>query len=521
MRRASDALVEALVSEGIDCVHGIPGGETIHLMDSILRAGLRFICCRGESPAAFMAQGASRIHGRPEVCLTTVGPGASSAHLGCGTALLDRVPMLLLTGDFGSQTLSEPHRQGFDQQAAFAAVSKSSRRIERPEDAAPMVLAALRECMEEPPGPVHLTIPMDVMGQEAPAFTPSASPSSSTSVSNELDSVRVALLASKRPLIISGHGTLRRRAGSALRGMARAWGIPVTHSWMGDGAMPWDDPLSLHRIGLPGNFAIPGMGEADLILCVGLDVEELHVGIWEAFSDIPIMHLSHREQRLSPRHPRQTLLHVDLPRALEQLTVNAVPKENWSAPLRSSLDDYLHSPAPAGVSGIHPVDAMRIIRSKLGPEDRVVSDVGAHMLWLADRYPSQMEGGLVISNGMIPMGIALPTALGMKRAEPFRRVVAICGDGGFQMSMAELGTALQEDLPVLCLIWNDSSLGLIGPGMRWPTDAAAAPSSRPPTSPLSPAPTGPRASEPMTPPAWRSHWTRRCAARGQPWSRCA
>ncbi|MDD3398293.1 MAG: thiamine pyrophosphate-binding protein [Candidatus Methanomethylophilaceae archaeon] len=460
MQRASDALVDALHSFGIRAVHGIPGGETVHVMDSILQSGMEFICTRNESPAAFMAMGSSRIHGRPEVCLTTVGPGASNIYLGAGTALLDRVPLLILTGEFESRVRAEPHRQGFDQQAAFSVLCKYSRRIEDPKETASIVLQALQDCMSEPPGPVHLSLPMDVMGLPVDGTLP-VTDQPSPSIDADIVPLRDCLLRSQRPLIISGHGTIRCHACDELRHMAEAWNVPVTHSWMGDGVMSWDHPLGLHRIGLPQNHALPAMREADLIICVGLDVEELHPLIWEALSYIPVVHISEREQPVSPRHPSQTYLCTPLRSALERLSQESLPKAPWAQGIKESLHQHLSSPIPEKPGYLHPAQVVRALRQHLGPQDVLVSDVGAHMLWLCDRYPSYEENTFLVSNGMIPMGYGLPAALGVCRTQAGRRVVNVSGDGGFQMSMAELGTAVQHDLPVVSVVWNDSCLGLI------------------------------------------------------------
>ena len=460
MTRASDALVDALRSFGIAVVHGIPGGETVHVMDSILQSGMPFICTRNENPAAFMAMGASRGHGRPEVCLTTVGPGASNIYLGAGTALLDRVPMLILTGEFDAQVREEPHRQGFDQQAAFSVVGESRSRIEEPQETASIVLQALHDSMAEPPGPVHLSLPMDVMGSQVEATIPTFA-ATSPQPESDLTPLRKALARSRKPMIICGHGTIRSGASDDLRAMALAWNVPVTHSWMGDGVIPWDHPLWLHRIGLPQNHALPGMREADLIICVGLDVEELHPLIWECFSHIPVVHIGERVQALSPRHPHQSCILAHLPSALRQMMEGAMPKAPWADHIGESLRQHLSYPVPSTSSGLHPLQVVRALRQHLGPKDVLVSDVGAHMLWLCDRYPSYHENTFLVSNGMIPMGFGLPAALGVCRTNPGRKVVNVSGDGGFQMSMAELGTALQNKLPVISVVWNDSCLGLI------------------------------------------------------------
>ncbi|MGE4274633.1 MAG: thiamine pyrophosphate-binding protein [Candidatus Methanomethylophilaceae archaeon] len=460
MTRAADVLARTLASQGVRTVHGIPGGETVHVMDSILQSGLEFICVRDENAAAFMAMGASRMNGSPGVCLTTVGPGASNIFLGTATANLDHIPLLVLTGDFEKRVRGEPHRQGFDQQTAFSVFTKYSRRIERPEDTERVLRQALMDCLSEPPGPVHIALPMDIMGGTAGEQTP-FQPDSKGHVVADIQPLRQALLRSQRPFIICGHGVIRAGAADDLRSMAKAWNVPVTHSWMGDGVLPWDDPLGLHRIGLPQNHILPALGEADLMLCVGLDVEELHPGIWEALAHVPAIHLSQRPQPLSPRHPRQSVAIGDLAPSLRSLSEYASPRPSWTTEMKASLQRHLNAPASSGRGGLHPVDLVRILRAHMRREDVVVSDVGAHMLWLCELYPSYRENTLLVSNGMIPMGIGLPAALGVKKSCPERRVVNLCGDGGFQMSLAELGTAVQNHLPVVSVVWNDSCLGLI------------------------------------------------------------
>lgn len=462
MPRCSDVLIRTLIDLGITKIVGIPGGETLPIMDAIMLSDMEFICVREENAAAFMALTESRLSGKPGVCLTTVGPGAANILLGVSTAHLDRVPMIVLTGEFSLRIRSEPHRQSLAQNNIFTNITKYSREISDIAEVESAVRKAYDDCMCEPAGPVHLSLPMDVMGASSGSQLSYLNVRTGLTSPNEnLSLLREELKNSQRPVIICGQGVLRSGAGEELRLLSTAWNIPVAHTWMGDGVVPFDSPLSLHRIGLPQNLVVQGLAKSDLILSIGLDIAELHPAIWEKISSVPVRHLTSYPQNMSPRHPNQKMLVCDLSAAMRDLRQTAMIKMPWWEDLRSSLHNRIFQESTPTTDGIHPRDVVRLLRSHLQAQDIVISDVGAHMLWLCDLYPTYAENTLLISNGMIPMGIGLPGSIGAQLAKPERKVVNVSGDGGFQMCMAELGTALQLSLPVLSLVWNDHSLGLI------------------------------------------------------------
>lgn len=460
--RASDLLVRCLEAEGVRRVFGIPGEENLDVMDSIKDSSIEFVLTRNENSAAFIAGTCGRLTGQAHVCLSTLGPGATNMVTGVAEAFLSYVPLVAITGQVGADQAFAPRKQYIDLVQMYGPVTKESFSVRSPARLPAQVRRAFHVAMEERPGPVMMELPEDVMKERTegrPLRRPATHHVGCDPVA--LGKVRELLKGSGRPLILAGPGAIRAQATQELRSLARAWGIPVAHTWHGAGIMPYDDPLSLNTVGLRGKDHVRRLfEEMDLVLLVGYDLPEFMPSYWNIGAPKRIVSIDQAPTDAVPHLEIDVQLLGRMPDVLGRLAADGVRRDNWAQGHREDLDSCLEG-CPADEGLVKPQLAVKAVRRALGREDICTSDVGAHLIWLAKMYPVYKENTLLLTNGLIPMGIGLPSAIGAKLARPERKVVAVCGDGGFLMTAAELETARRLGLGLVVVVFNDSGLGLI------------------------------------------------------------
>lgn len=291
----------------------------------------------------------------------------------------------------------------------------------------------------------------------APAFTDAND--------NVIEKAKKEILNAKNPLILVGNGVTRESASRQLRELVNKYAIPVAHTFMGKGALPWTHELSLFTAGLGGkDYITCGFEHADLIITIGFDMAEYSPKDWNPSGDKIILHIDTTEPETDSHYPVRLSIVGDIASNLEKIT-NTLPEKKEISPwvpqvrenLLNELEDYENDTG-------FPIKPQRIIsdlRAVMGEKDIVISDVGAHKMWLARMYHCYEPNTMLISNGLASMGIALPGAIGAKMVHPDRKVVAVCGDGSFQMTSAELETAVRLKLPIVILLWRDDGYGLI------------------------------------------------------------
>ncbi len=455
--KASRLLVECLRAEGVERIFGIPGEENLDVMDDIHQAGMEFVLTRHEQAAAFMAATVGRLTGRPGVCLSTLGPGATNLVSGVADAYLSNLPMVALVAQAGTARRDPPQKQVLDLLAMFRPLTKRSMDVGGPDDVPRSVKRAFKEAGAERSGPVMLQLPEDVMNKEA-AGTP-LRPSRKRKmkgVEEELAIVRDILSSAERPLVFAGHGVLREGAVSALLKFCEAWNLPVGCTWMAAGAVPFDHHLSLGTVGMRNSDLVKDCYEvADAVLLLGFDSTEFQPQYWNRGRTKRIAYLG----RSGPIACRNLELECtalgDLTDSLERLSLNATPRKEWHSLHRLKLMDDLYGEA------VGPKALVQAMRRCMDRDDIMVSDVGAHLIWLAKYYPAFGPNTLLLQNGLISMGVAIPSAIAAKIVHPERRVCATVGDGGFMMSAAELETAKRLGVNFVTVIFNDCGLGLI------------------------------------------------------------
>lgn len=460
--RASDLLVKCLEAEGVERIFGIPGEENLDVMDSLKDSNIEFVLTRHENSAAFIASTCGRLTGRPHVCLSTLGPGATNMVTGVAEAFLSYIPMVAITGQVGADQAFAPRKQYLDLVQLFRPVTKESFSMRSPLRIPAQVRRAFHVASLEKPGPVLMELPEDVMKMQAEGRP--LKRGATHHVGCDPSSVKkvIALLKrSRRPMVLAGPGTIRAGAAEELRRFSRAWGIPIAHTWHGSGIMPYDDALSLNTVGLRTKDTIRQLfEEMDTVVLVGYDLPEFLPVFWNTGASKQIVVIDPAPTEAVPHLDVDVQLVGQIGEVLSQLTAGAAKKRNWAEGHRENLDQCLNG-CPPDTSPVKPQLAVRAIRSSLGREDLCTCDVGAHLIWMAKMYPVYKENTLLLSNGLLPMGIGVPSAIGAKLVHPEKKVVAVCGDGGFMMTAAELETATRLGTRFVTVLFNDSGLGLI------------------------------------------------------------
>lgn len=466
---AAGLLVRCLRNEGVEIVFGLPGEETLALTDALVDSGIRFVSTRHEQGAAFMADIWGRLTGRAGVCLATLGPGATNLVTGVADANLDRAPLVAITGQAGRDRIHKESHQYVDIVDLFRPITKWNARIEVGRVVPEAVRKAFKVAQAEKPGACHLELPEDVADESVgPEWEPLSTERPRRPSPDRPALRRAAELIdrARTPLVFAGNGVIRGRAGQALREFSKRTGIPVVNTFMAKGCVPWDYELSLGTIGLQARDCVScGFDRADLVVAAGYDPVEYAPKLWNPDRDKTIVHLDFTPAEVDANYQPAVEVVADVREALDLLTELVAVRRD---PVRSrALHEWILSELEEGsADAVFPMKPQRVIhdiRKTLAPEDILISDVGAHKLWVARLYQALAPNTVIISNGYAAMGIALPGALAAKLLHPERRVLAVSGDGGFLMNCQELETAVRLNLPVVVLIFRDDGYGVI----RW------------------------------------------------------
>jgi acetolactate synthase-1/2/3 large subunit len=480
-RTAAHLLVDCLAAEGCEYVFSVPGEETMDILDALSdHTAVRHITTRHEQGAAFMADVYGRLTGRAAVAMATLGPGATNLVTGIADAHLDRAPMVAITGQASSDKLHKEAHQVVDIVQMFAPVTKWSARVQRVEAIPEIVRKAFRVATLEKPGPTHVELPENLaaMAVEDDAAPLLPGRTYFPEPTDEAIAHAADLIArSERPLILAGNGVLRRRAAGGLRALARGLHVPVAVTFMGKGAVDDRSHLSLMAVGLQArDHVLSGFDRADLVVCIGYDLVEYGPARWNPDGRKRIVHIDTQPAEVDAQYRPEVELIGDIDGTLQRLLAAVQPRgisgrdagERHEAretlvhaDLRTALLADLESGAASEAMPITPQRAIADLRAALGSEDIVVSDVGAHKVWVARLYQAYEPNTVIISNGFAAMGIALPGAIAAKLVHPDRKVVALCGDGGFLMNSQELETATRIKANVTAVVWRDDGYGLI------------------------------------------------------------
>lgn len=470
---AAQFVVRCLEHEGVRYVFGIPGEENILLADAFNGSSIRFILVRHEQGASFMADIYGRLTGRAAVCLATLGPGAINLLLGTADATTDSVPLVAISAQVGINRIYKESHQSVDLVSMFKPATKWAALISSTEAIPEMVRNAFKLAQTERPGAAYLALPQDIEALPMPEgaqplainVVRDASPSA-TQIARAGEVLRTA----RKPIILAGHGAVRDQARDALIRFSERLQIPVATTFMGKGVFPDNHPNALGAMGfMRHDYVNFGFDEADVLVCVGYDLQEFDPVEINPDGEKQILHI-HRYAAHVDAHYQVTVgLEGNISQTLDALTQEVRARPGLTpteVKIRGLLQEELERGRNDGSYPVKPQRLVADIRAAMGESDIVLVDTGALKMWMARLYPTYQPNTCLISNGLSTMAFALPGAIGAKLAEPGRNVLAVTGDGGFLMNSQEIETAMREQIPFVVLVWVDGAYGLI----KWKMD---------------------------------------------------
>lgn len=470
--KASDLFVRCLEAEGVTHIFGVPGEENADLMMSLMDSSIQFVLCRHEQAAAFIADVYGRLTGKAGVCLATLGPGATNLVTGLADANMDRAPVVAIIGQGSTKRLHKESHQNMDAIAMVKPITKWAQSVVDEETIPEVVRKAFKLAEAEKPGVCVIELPEDVAkqpvkGKPMNVYKTRRPAADHKAIAQAVDVITHA----KRPIILAGNGAVRKRAAKQLRRLAHKTGIPVVNTFMGKGSVPMDDKHCLFTMGLQSKDHINhALDACDVVITVGYDLVEYSPSFWNANQDKAIVHIDFQPAEVDIHYTVAVDVVGDIADALWQINMELERSHAGDLPLfdidrwlrvrQAILDDFAMEKNDTSFP-LKPQKILWDVREFLGPEDYLLSDVGAHKMWISRYYQCLTANTCLISNGFCSMGFALPGAIGAKLACPDKKVLAICGDAGFMMNVQDLETAVRLQLNVVYMVWADGEYGLI------------------------------------------------------------
>ena len=465
MRTTAQVLVDCLEAEGVDVIFGIPGEETLDLMFAIRDSKIRFIPVRHEQGAAFMADVYGRLTGRAGVCLSTLGPGATNLVTGVADAYLDGAPLVAITGQVGTDRMQLTSHQYLDLTAMFEPITKRSKQIIRPDTVGEIVRLAFKHAEKGKPGATHIDLPQNIAKMPADAVPLKRQQMHDLYADpTHIAAAGKIISEAENPVILVGTGAVRAHAAAAITEMADRLHIPVVNTMMAKGIVPKDDRYSLWTIGIPQkDYVNQVFDRADVVIAIGYDIVECAPAKWGARPDMTIVHIDNAPADVNKRYQPAVEVVGDISESVYEILrcARRGTEPEFALELRRTMEAEHEAMANDDSCPMKPARILADVRKVMGRSDILVSDVGAHKMWIARHYDCYEPNTCLISNGFASMGFSIPGAFAAKLLYPDKKVLAVCGDGGFMMNSQELETAVREKVPFVTLIWEDSSYGLI------------------------------------------------------------
>lgn len=465
--KTSDLLIQCLEKEGVKYIFALPGEEIEDILFSLEKSSIKIVIVRHEQGASFMANIWGRITGKAGVCLATLGPGATNLITGLADAHLDKSPVVAITGQGNVNRLHKESHQLVDIVNMFKPIVKWNTSIHDADTLSETVRKAFKLAQMEKPGVTHLEIPEDIAGLKTlcTPLEPKILRRSTPDYKAINESLKL-LSSVQRPLIVAGNGAIRKRASKHLRLLVDKIGIPVVSTFMGKGAISDKSSFSLYAMGLKGkDFPLYAIEQSDLILAVGYDVAEYDPVVWNPQKK-PIIHIDFLPSEVYDYYDPKVEIVADISATLWELNNQLGKKDfhfekQWFVPVRRAIEKDLNHYELNDTCRFTVPGVLLLLRRLINDDDIIISDVGAHKIWIGRNFPVYNPGTCIISNGFASMGIAVPGGIAAKLACPEKNVIAVCGDGGFLMNSQEIETAKRIGVGYTILILNDNDYGLI------------------------------------------------------------
>ncbi|KWH20195.1 acetolactate synthase [Burkholderia territorii] len=466
--KASDLFVKALEAEGVEYVFGIPGEENLDLLESLRRSRIKLVLTRHEQAAGFMAATYGRLTGRTGVCLATLGPGATNFVTAAAYAQLGGMPMLMITGQKPIKSSKQGHFQIVDVVGMMQPLTKFTRQIVSIGNIPSAVREAFRRAEEERPGAAHLELPEDIAHEEGdgkpiPRSYSRRPVAEEKAVSHAVDAIQAA----RHPLLMIGAGGNRKTTCKMLLEFVDKTGIPFFTTQMGKGVIDETHPLWLGNATLSdGDFVHRAIEHADCIINVGHDVIE-KPPFFMRTDDKTVIHVNFLGAQVDPVYFPQIEVVGDIANAVWQMKEAIAPQPHWDfarfAMIKEHFDAHLQKGQHDPRFPMYPVRIVNDLYNALPTDGIVCLDNGMYKIWFARYWRAHEPNSLLLDNALASMGAGLPSAIATKIVHPQRKVIAVCGDGGFMMNSQELETAVRLKLDIVVMILRDDAFGMI----RW------------------------------------------------------
>ncbi|MGH9460750.1 MAG: biosynthetic-type acetolactate synthase large subunit [Vicinamibacteria bacterium] len=473
-RSGAQIIWEVLSRQGIDVLFGYPGGAILPAYDALPEyPGVKHVLVRHEQGAAHMADGYARASGRIGVCMATSGPGATNLVTGVATAMMDSSPVLCITGQVPSHAIGTDAFQETDVTGVMLPITKHSYLVTQTQEIAATLKEAIYIAQSGRPGPVLVDIAKDAQQgkcdfewDDRPVRLPGYRPDL-RALPEEFDRAVELINAAKKPVILAGHGVLMAGATRALLDFVEKADIPVAMTLLGLSGFPASHPLNMGMMGMHGeSWVNHAIQESDLLLAFGMRFDDRVIGNPKTYAlNAKKIHVEIDPSEINKNIPVDVGIVGDLRETLNELLPGVERRDHseWHAYIKelkgdSAVRDILHLPDSGHLYAAHVInDLWRYTEGKA----LVVTDVGQHQMWETQYYKHDYPRRLITSGGLGTMGFALPAAIGAKMAMPDEEVWVIAGDGGFQMTAAELSTCVQENIKINIAIINNGYLGLV------------------------------------------------------------
>ena len=477
--KASDLFVKCLEEEQVEYIFGLPGEETNDLIISLSSSPkIKFILTRHEQGAAFMADVYGRLTQKVGVCLSTLGPGATNLTTGVASANMDRSPLLAITGQTSTDQLHKESHQNMDPITMFEPITKWRWSMRNADSIPEIIRRAFKIALEEKGGAVHLELPQDVAKMESDIKPIGLKEILRPRPNKDLIKKAAKMISeSKMPIILIGNGCIRKNASASLRKFVERTGICSINTFMAKGVISDKSERHLQTIGIKeADYALTALKKADLVIAIGYDLVEYSPINWNGKLDKKIIHIDFTNAEVDTYYPPAIEIAADIAYTIKAILAE-LEKEKRNNP---NLEGFPHKETPDLFRKIkkevtwrieryrndlsYPIKPEKLItdvRNILDEDDIVISDVGAHKLWIAKVYNTYIPNTCLITNGFCSMGFALPGAISAQLVKPKQKVVAMCGDGSFLMNVQEVETAVRLNLPIIIVVWCDYDFGII------------------------------------------------------------